>query len=188
MHIRNALRSLLLTIALVQFACSNQSEGDAGGLGLNVQDSAVSILPPCPRVVVDTTGWTSDSTRDGRLTLRLPSERSDLSAANQIWVFSFGDLGYRVAESDQQWYDSVSTDPSASERGWCQEQIGGRQTLIQYTYGSMGTGAGYYMQAIWKLDGDEEIRLTGLARDTMHADVLLEIARSVTMREESIIP
>src|SRR5690606_37489574 len=93
MHIRNELIPLLLAAAFAQIACSSQFDGDTEDVGLDAHDTAIRTLPACPRVAVDTTGWTSDSTRDGRLMLRLPPERSELSATSQIWVFSFGELG-----------------------------------------------------------------------------------------------
>ena len=56
--------------------------------------------------------------------------------------------------------------------------------LIQFTYATPATGPGYYLSELLPLDSGRDLRLTGFMRDTLRAQVLLEIARSVRIATE----
>lgn len=178
-----ALLPLCAALALSGLACNGQSRESRDDTAAVARSISTPALPSCPRPAVDVASWDTVDTRDGRLTLRLPPQRSVLpSGAAEGWTLPDGEIGYQVVGRDQYWFDSVSADRGASGQGWCLEQIDGRPVLIQYTYASPATGPGYYMQAVWRLGPRQELRLSGRMRDTTRAGVLLEIARSVRVR------
>lgn len=129
------------------------------------------------------------TTRDGRVSFRLPPEYSTLaSATGEVWVLPIGTFAYRYAAPEQRWYDSLLAAPSSPSRGWCTEQIGGVPTLIQYTYASPATGAGHYLQGIAPVERGRKLRLIGFAHDTTRAGVLLEITRGTRLQNAKRTP
>src|SRR5690606_9451561 len=174
---------LSAALALSGLACNGQSRESEEEMDASTRHVSARVLPGCPRPAVDVANWDTVSTQDGRLTLRLPPQHSALpSGSAEAWTLPHGEIGYQVVERERHWFDSVAADRDASSLGWCHEQIDGNPVLIQYTYASPATGPGYYMQAVWRLGPRQELRLSGRMRDTTHAGVLLEIARSVRMR------
>lgn len=173
---------LLLAGVLVELGCDGQP-GSRDDSGVKAGSERASALPACPRAAVSMAGWVQAATRDGRLTFRLPPRHSSSPpGTSEIWFLPNGSVAYRVDESDQRWRDSVSTDPASRQRGWCEEEIDGIRTLVQYTYASAATGAGYYLQAVWYVEPQRELRLIGFMSDTSQAGQLLEIVRSARLR------
>jgi len=142
-------------------------------------------LSPCPQASISRTSWRDARSRDGRLTLRLPRDYSESeSSAWDVWFFGDGSVGYRLVPKIQRWEDSLSKNSTAPAKGWCRENVDGRMALIQFTYATPATGPGYYLSELLPLDSGRDLRLTGFMRDTLRAQVLLEIARSVRIATE----
>jgi len=142
-------------------------------------------LSPCPPASTSQTSWLDARSRDGRLTLRLPRDYSESqSGSGDVWFFHDGSVGYRLVPRAQRREDSLSKDSTAPGKGWCRENVDGKMALIKFTYATPATGPGYYLSELLPLDSGRDLRLIGFMRDTLRAQVLLEIARSVRITPE----
>jgi hypothetical protein len=175
---RGMLFLFALTLSVCATGCGHERE--QARTTKSKQLSSPRLLSACPDRHVDQAGWKETTSRDGRITLRVPPGYSESRpSSTEVWFLNGGSVGYRLASRDQRWQDSLLADSTAPTRGWCQEQIDGRSALIQFTYAARATGAGYYISQRMPLEADSELLISGLMRDTLRAGVLLAIARSV---------
>jgi len=191
---KNLLEDVMKHRGLCQFAsiglafsvlsCKAHETGREANEALRTWHS-ISSLSHCPQASMSQTGWLQAKSRDGRLTLRVPGDYSEShSGSAEVWFFQDGSVGYQVVPTAQRWEDSLSKDSTAPARRWCGENIDGRRAMIRFTYATPATGPGYYMLALVQFDSGRDLRLIGFMRDTLRAQVLLQIARSVRINGE----
>lgn len=178
---RHSFAAVLTAIALV--GCVRKPSSDSGAAGKGVKSLSSWHLPPCQLVEVSTSGWQAASSGDGTITLKIPSDSRPLIGTDGTWVLQEGSFSFRYAPLtplEEHRDDSIATDPTSAAHGWCQDQLDGVTTLLQYVYSPhAATGPGYYLQAHRPVDERRELMLLGYARDTSHAPILLAIARSL---------
>ena len=178
---------IVLTVILF-VACAGPSHNDsADATKRGTQILQSGRLPNCRQAEISTKAWPEVTSSDGTLKLRLPDSHSRRLPSGSpdnwdIWVFREGTFSYRYAPVEERLNDSIQTDPNSMSHGWCLDELDGVRSLVQYVYAAhAATGAGYYLQAYRPVDAHQELILLGHARDTLHAPVLLAIARSVRL-------
>jgi hypothetical protein len=172
------LRTTLLVGALSAVGCGHRAETADS---LRVAASSASSqrkLPDCPPVTIQTTNWSTVTTKDGRLTLLVPQHSVAVPGRPDMWEIPTGSIAYWVSPLSRTFHDSLVSDSTAKEHGWCEKEISGAKALVQFVYAAPAMGKGYYLTATWPFSASEDAHLTGMVRDTNRAGVLLAIAQS----------
>jgi len=118
-------------------------------------------------------------------TMQLPQDAQSLTAPVGYWAWklaNYGGLGYSIRPRDSTSIPLIIRDSSAGEHGWCIDRTTSHPFLARIVVGHMYASFGRHFEARWPLADGGELVLSGVT-DTTAGNVLLQIARTVRLRE-----
>ena len=146
---------------------------DSGWYVVEVGDVATVRLPPDARL-------TTVRTADQNLT---PEQRRALSELRGSWMLAdYGGIGLSIRPRTESSTPKILADSGAGRNGWCIGRGGDDAFLARMVVGHLYASFGRHVEALWALRDGRELVLSGVT-DTTAGNVLLQIARSVRLRQ-----
>jgi len=146
---------------------------DSGWYVVEVGDVATVRLPPDARL-------TTVRTADQNLT---PEQQRALSELRGSWMLAdYGGIGLSLRPRTESSTAKILADSGAGRNGWCIGRSGDDRFLARMVVGHLYASFGRHVEALWALPDGRELVLSGVT-DTTAGNVLLQIARSVRLRQ-----
>jgi len=173
-------RTLFVSSAVLQlFACDKPNRVTQAGMPA----LRASRLPECMATSAQS-GWRQAAI--GTLaTMQLPQDARSVTTPVGHWAWrlpDYGGFGYSLRSRDSTSIPLIISDSSAGQGGWCIDRTAGHPFLARIVVGHMYASFGRYFEARWPLGDGGKLVLSGMT-DTMAGNVLLQIARTVRLRE-----
>jgi hypothetical protein len=173
-------RAMFVSSAVLQLLACDKPNRDSQA---SIPALSASRLPEC-MATPDQSGWQQAAI--GTLaTMELPQDARSVTAPVGHWVWRLADYGgfdYSIRSRDSTSIPLIISDSSADQHGWCIDRTARHPFLARSVVGHMYASFGRHFEARWPLADGGELVLNGVT-DTTAGSVLLQIARTVRLRE-----